>query len=241
MWFETQQGTVSIDTKHLVRNTLAPPVAIWSINSAALRYPNKGVAVRLPAHTTNLQIDYSAGSYSVPERVRFRYKLEGSDPDWQDVGGRRDAIYTNLGPGDYRFRVIASNNDGIWNTTGAALDFAIAPAFYQTKWFHALCALLAFGVLASLYRLRVAQVRLQTSRLLAARLGERERIRTRAARHALLQSMQGLIWRFQAATDSSIPRRAGAQLDGAIARARGYKLLGEGRDRVKDLRAAGER
>jgi signal transduction histidine kinase/ligand-binding sensor domain-containing protein len=237
VWFETQQGTISIDTTHLVRNTLAPPVTIWSINSAARRYPNKGVAVRLPAHTTNVQIDYSAGSYRVPGRVRFRYKLEGSDPDWQDVGGRRDAIYTNLGPGDYRFRVIASNSDGIWNTTGAALDFAIAPAFYQTRWFHALCALLAFGVLAILYRLRIAQVRLQTSRLLAARLGERERI-ARELHDTLLQSMQGLIWRFQAATDS-IPHGEPARnlMEQSLERA--DKLLGEGRDRVKDLRAAG--
>jgi len=237
VWFETQQGTIFIDTAHLVRSTLAPPVTIWSINSAARRYPNKGVAVGLPSHTTNVQINYSAGSYRVPERVRFRYKLEGSDPDWQDVGGRRDAIYTNLGPGDYRFRVIASNSDGIWNTTGAALDFVIVPAFYQTKWFHALCALLGFGVLASLYRLRIAQVRLQTSRLLAARLGERERI-ARELHDTLLQSMQGLIWRFQAATDS-IPHGEPARnlMEQSLERA--DKLLGEGRDRVKDLRAAG--
>jgi signal transduction histidine kinase/ligand-binding sensor domain-containing protein len=237
LWFETQRGTVSIDTTHLMRNTLAPPVTIWSINSAGQRYPNRAVAIHLPAHTTNLRIDYSAGSYTVPERVRFRYKLEGSDPGWQDGGARREAIYTNLGPGDYRFQVIASNNDGIWINTGAAIDFAIAPAFYQTKWFYALCALLGFGVLATLYRLRIEQVRAQTSRLLAARLGERERI-ARELHDTLLQSMQGLIWQFQAATDR-IPHGEPAHQLMEQSLERADKLLGEGRDKVKDLRAAG--
>jgi signal transduction histidine kinase/ligand-binding sensor domain-containing protein len=236
VWFETRQGTISIDATHLVRNTLVPPVTIWSIDSAGQRYTNRGVAIHFRAHTTKLQIDYSAGSYTVPERVRFRYKLEGSDPDWQDGGALREAIYTNLSPGNYRFRVIASNSDGIWNTTGAAIDFAIAPAFYQTKWFYALCALAGFGVLAILYRLRIEQVRAQTSRLLAARLGERERI-ARELHDTLLQSMQGLIWKFQAATDRIPPCEPARKLmEQSLDRA--DKLLGEGRDRVKDLRAA---
>lgn len=237
VWFEMNGGTISIDTTHLVRNALAPPVAIWSINSAGHRYPNKGVAVELPTHTTNLQIDYSAGSYTVPERVRFRYKLEGSDRDWQDGGARREAIYTNLGPGKYLFRVTAANNDGVWNETGTSIDFTIAPAFYQTRWFHALCALLCLGVLIIFYRLRIGQVRAQTGRLLGARLAERERI-ARELHDTLLQGMQGLIWRFQAATDR-IPSGEPARelMEQSLERA--DRLMGEGRDRIKDLRAAG--
>ena len=85
-----------------------------------MRLTNLSRELRLPKNSTNLQIDYSAGSLTVPERVQFRYKLEGSDRNWQDVGTRREALYTNLGPGHYRFRVIASNNDGVWNTAGAS-------------------------------------------------------------------------------------------------------------------------
>jgi signal transduction histidine kinase/ligand-binding sensor domain-containing protein len=236
LWFEMTGGTISIDPRHLVRNDLAPPVTIWSITSAGKRYPKRDEAVHLPAHTTNVQIDYSAGSYSVPQRVRFRYKLEGSDRDWQDAGARREAIYTNLGPGHYRFRVIASNNDAIWNNTGAAIDFTITPTFYQTKWFYALCALLGLGVLAVLYRLRIEQVRAQTGRLLGARLAERERI-ARELHDTLLQGMQGLIWRFQAATNRIPPNEpARTLMEQSLERA--DKLLSEGRDKVKDLRAA---
>jgi signal transduction histidine kinase/ligand-binding sensor domain-containing protein len=236
LWFETTGGTISIDPKHLVRNDLAPPVTIWSITSAGKRYPKRAEAVHLPAHTTNVQIDYSAGSYSVPQRVRFRYKLEGSDPDWQDAGARREAIYTNLGPGHYRFRVIASNNDAIWNNAGAAIDFTITPTFYQTQWFYALCALLGLGVLAVLYRLRIQRVRAQTGRLLGARLAERERI-ARELHDTLLQGMQGLIWRFQAATNR-IPQNEPARTLMEQSLERADKLLSEGRDKVKDLRAA---
>jgi signal transduction histidine kinase/ligand-binding sensor domain-containing protein len=237
LWFEMWGGTVSIDTRHLVRGTVAPPVTIWAVNSAGQRYPNRGTTLYLPAHTTNVQIEYSAAILTAPERVRFRYKLEGSDSDWQDAGARREAVYTNLGPGHYRLWVNASNSDGIWSISGDPLDFVIAPAFYQTRWFYALCALLAFAVLASVYRLRIEQVREQTSRLAAALLGERERI-ARELHDTLLQSMQGLIWKFQAAA-KRIPREEPARelMEQSLQRA--DKLLGEGRDRVKDLRAAG--
>jgi signal transduction histidine kinase/ligand-binding sensor domain-containing protein len=236
LWFEMTGGTIAIDPTHLVRNDLAPPVTIWSITSAGKRYPNRDGGAHLPAHTTNVQIDYSAGSYSAPERVRFRYRLEGSDRDWQDAGARREAIYTNLSPGRYRFRVIASNNDAIWNSTGAAINFTIAPTFYQTNWFYALCALLTVGLLAALYRLRIEQVRARTSRLLEARLAERERI-ARELHDTLLQGMQGLIWRFQAATNRIPPNEpARTLMEHSLERA--DRLLSEGRDKVKDLRAA---
>src|SRR6202040_1039085 len=93
--------------------------------------------LKLPIRTRNLQISYTALSLSIPERVRFRYQLGGKRP-WQDVGTRREAYFNDLPPGHYTFRVIASNNDGVWNETGAAVDFEIPPAFVQTKWFLAI-------------------------------------------------------------------------------------------------------
>ena len=234
IWFSMSAGIVSIDAANLVHNTLAPPVTIWSLTSGGRRYPHLGAGLLLPVHTANLQIEYSAGSLTVPERVRFRYKLEGSDRDWQEAGTRREALYTNLGPGHYTFRVTASNNDGVWNTNGASIEFIIPPTFYQTKWFYAVCLLVCVAILTALYRVRVRQVAAQVRGRLEARLAERERI-ARELHDTLLQGMQGLIWRFQAATDRIPPGEPARQLmEQSLDRA--DKLLGESRDRVKDLR-----
>jgi signal transduction histidine kinase len=204
--------------------------------SGGERYPNRDEPLHLPVHTTDLAIEYGAGSLTVPERVRFRYKLEGSDREWQDVGTRREALYTNLRPGRYTFRVTASNNDGVWNDTGASIDFTIAPAFYQTRWFYALCALACAAVLAALYRMRMHQVASQVRSRLEARLAERERI-ARELHDTLLQGIQGLIWRFQAATDRIPPGDPARHLmEQSLDRA--DELLGESRDKVKNLRPA---
>jgi len=235
VWFSVIGGVVSIDVTHLARNTLPPPVTIWSLIAGHRQFANLGRELRLPIHTTNLQIDYSAGSLTVPERVQFRYKLEGSDREWQDVGTRRAAFYNNLGPGVYKFRVIASNNDGVWNTKGASVGFTILPAFYQTRWFYALSALACVVLLAGLYKVRVRQVAAQVRDRLEARLAERERI-ARELHDTLLQGVQGLIWRFQAATDRIPQDQPGRQLlEQSLDRA--DKLLEESRDKVKDLRS----
>jgi signal transduction histidine kinase/ligand-binding sensor domain-containing protein len=236
IWFSMTGGVISIDATRLVRNALAPPVTIWSVTSGARRYPNRGAEVRLPVQTTNLQIDYSAGSLSVPERVNFRYKLEGSDREWQEVGTRRVALYTNLGPGRYTFRVTASNNDGVWNDAGASIHFAIPPAFHQTFLFYAFCGFVGLVILVALYRIRMRQVAAQVRGRLEARLGERERI-ARELHDTLLQGIQGLIWRFQAASDR-IPAGEPARQLMEQSLDRADELLGESRDRVKDLRPA---
>ena len=234
LWFEMSHGLVLVDSQHLIYNELPPPVTIWSLASNDTQYPNQGSELRLPVHTTNVGLNYSAGSLTVPEHVRFRYKLEGSDRDWQDGGNRRDARYTNLGPGHYTFRVTASNNDGVWNTAGTSVQFVILPAFYQTKWFYALCGLVCVTILTALYRVRMRQVAAQVRGRLEARLSERERI-ARELHDTLLQGVQGLIWRFQAAADRIPPGEPARQLmEQSLDRA--DKLLGESRDRVKDLR-----
>lgn len=237
VWFAMSDGLFWIDPAHLIHNALVPPVTIWSIGSAGKLYPNLGTDLRLPVHTTSLQIDYTAGSLTIPERVHFRYKLEGSDRDWQDVGNRREALYTNLGPGRYTLRVIASNNDSVWNNTGTSANFTITPAFYQTKWFYTLCAFVCLGILFVLYKLRVRQVSAQVRGRLEARLAERERI-ARELHDTLLQGVQALIWRFQAVADR-IPQHEPSRdfMEQALERA--DQVMGESRDRVKDLRALG--
>ena len=127
-----------VDPSHLYTNTVTPPVQIEFLR-ADFRDFALADRVRLPPFTRDIEIDYSALSFMAPQKVNFRYRLSGFDHEWQDVGTRRQAIYTNLGPGTYTFQVIASNNHNIWNFDGSTLNFTIAPKFYQTNWFLA-CA-----------------------------------------------------------------------------------------------------
>ena len=157
IWFATTTGVAWINPKRIVRNTVPPPVLIESITANGRKY-NSSTTLRLPPRIANLQIVYTATSLTVPERVRFRYKLEGQDEEWQDAGTRREAFYTNLDPGSYHFRVIACNNDGVWNEAGTVLHFDVLPAFYQTVTFKILCGLILLGALWLLYRLRVRNI-----------------------------------------------------------------------------------
>jgi PAS domain S-box-containing protein len=160
IWFSASAGVASINPAHIPRNLLPPPVVIRSITANGTRYTSPS-GLRLPPRTRDLTIDYTALSLAIPERVRFRYKLEGSDTQWQDAGVRRQAFYTNLSPREYRFRVIASNNDGVWNEAGASLSFVIAPAWYQTIWFRGFYVLAFFTLLWAGYKMRVNQLQEQ--------------------------------------------------------------------------------
>ena len=95
--------------------------------------------LKVRPHPRDLQIDYTSPTFSIPQKVKFRYRLDGYDNDWHDAGTRRQAFYTDLPPGKYTFRVMAANSDGVWNESAATLDFSIAPAYYQTNWFRAFC------------------------------------------------------------------------------------------------------
>src|SRR5688572_14278243 len=164
--------------------------------------------------------------------MRFRYRLVGYDTDWQDVGTRRQAFYSDLPPRDYVFQVTASNNDGVWNETGAAVSIVIPPTFTQTRAFLALCAIAAMVLLWGAYAARIRQVTARERSRLQERLSERERI-ARELHDTLLQGMQGLILKVHAAANTPEPRQA---LNEALDRA--DALLAEGRDRVKDLRTS---
>jgi signal transduction histidine kinase/ligand-binding sensor domain-containing protein len=234
LWFVTTNGLASIVSTQIHRNLLPPPVTIWSVTAGDRRYPVTSAALRLPVHTSKVQIEYTAGSLTVPERVHFRYKLEGSDNEWQDAGGRREVFYTNLAPGEYSFHVTASNNDGVWNPVGASLNFTISPAFYQTTWFRLLCGLVCLILLWGLYDFRVAQIRSKVRSRLEERLAERERI-ARDLHDTLLQGVEGLVLRFQAVANR-IARREPVRelLERALERA--DQVLEESRERVMNLR-----
>jgi signal transduction histidine kinase len=236
VWFLPFGGVSIIDPHRLAFNTLPPPVDIHHIVADRRTYDTSSL-VRLPPLVRDLQIDYTALSLVAPEKNRFRIVLEGRDRDWQDVGTRRQAFYTDLGPGTYRFRVVASNNSGVWNEAGAALEFSIAPAYYQTRWFQAAMSGGVFALLWVAYRLRIRQVARQFNRTLDARVSERTRI-ARELHDTLLQSFHGLLLRFQTALYLLPDRPAEAReaLAGAIDRA--AKAITEGRDAVQGLRSS---
>jgi signal transduction histidine kinase len=235
VWFITADGLSWIDPKRLYRNGLPPPVIVRSLTANGRVYAAPA-NLRLAKGTSRLQIDYTATSLQTPERVRFRYRLDGVDKDWVDAGGRRQAFYTNLGPGAYRFRVIASNNDGVWNTRGATLDFRIAPTWWQTWVFKALVALALGAALWMLYRLRLRQVSERLRARLQERLDERERI-ARELHDTLLQAVQGLTLKLQSFAEQMPAGQPTRKLmEQALDRA--DEMLAEGRDRVRNLRAA---
>jgi hypothetical protein len=150
-------GVSVIDPRHLPFNKLPPPVHIEQITADRKKYETSS-NLRLPALVRDLEIDYTALSLVAPEKNRFRVKLEGRDPDWKDVGNERKAFYNDLPPRNYRFRVMASNNSGVWNEAGASFDFSIDPAYYQTRWFQASCAAAFLAMLWGLYRYRLHQI-----------------------------------------------------------------------------------
>ena len=164
IWFVSFDGLSVIDPRHLPFNKVPPPVHIEQITADGKTY-DPGQGLQLPPRIQHLDVEYTALSLVASEKNRFRFMLEGYDRDWRDVGNRRQAFYTNLPPRNYRFRVIACNNSGVWNEAGAFLDFSIAPAYYQTNWFRALCVAAFLGVLWAAYRLRVQRLRRQEKKL----------------------------------------------------------------------------
>jgi signal transduction histidine kinase len=234
VWFLNRQGAGYFDPARLERNPLVPPVTIRALTSGSRSWRDPGSLILAPG-TRALDIAYAGLSLAVPQRVRFRYRLEGVDDGWVDAGSRRIASYANLGPGQYRFRVTAANNDGVWNPTGATLSFEIRPTFVQGWPFRLLCAaaLLALLWLAYSMRMRVVAGRIRLR--IAERFEERERI-ARELHDTLLQAIQSLTLRFQLAVDDLPLKQPGRpSLLEAIDTA--DRVIAEGRDRVQDLRS----
>ena len=234
LWFLTGEGVQVVDPRHLAANKLPPPVHIEQVKTDGKPCELKQ-GMRLPANVRDVWIDYTALSLAAPEKVRFKYILEGQDPDWKEVINDRQVQYSNLRPRKYRFRVIACNNSGVWNEIGDTLEFSIEPRYYQTAWFFGGCVAAFLAMLWGMHRLRLHQL----AREFNARIEEREEERTRIARElhdTLLQSFQGLMFSFQAARNL-LPGRAEEAirtLDGSIRE--GDEAIAEGRDAIQGLR-----
>jgi signal transduction histidine kinase len=194
LWIATEDGVAIVDPERVQENHVQPPVVIeeMAVDGNQLDVHNEspvGFRGRL------VRITYSGLSLVASDRVRFRYKLEGLDPNWIDAGAVRTAVYGNLAPGPYRFRVTACNNDEVWNEDGAVLAFRVEPYFYQTRWFLALCVCLAALGAWAAHHMRMR--RLATHFRLVAQ--ERSRL-TRELHDSLLQGFAAVIYKLEAAS-----------------------------------------
>lgn len=233
LWFVNSGVAQSIMPSVLRRPSTFAPIQIGQVVADQRVFP-ASTAVDVPAKPRSVQIDYTAPSFATPSKTRFRYRLIGHDPDWVDAGTRRQAFYTDLSPGQFQFEVMASNSEGQWSDRSAILQIAVAPTFYQTKWFWAGCVLAMSVVAWLLYLMRLRQLAARISMRIEARLAERERI-ARDLHDTLLQGVQGLLFSFHAGIQrisSSEPTRL--MLEEALTRADG--LISEGREQVMGLR-----
>jgi len=164
IWFPGPLGVVMIDPAHVPVNPVAPPVHIERVLADG-REVARNASIVVPPGKGELEFDYNAVTFIAPQKVQFRYRLEGYDKDWVDAGNRRMAFYTNLKPGRYTFSVIAANADGVWNETGDAFHIELRPHYYQTGWFRLLCGGLAFAALMGVYLQRVRRLTLKQQAL----------------------------------------------------------------------------
>ena len=234
LWFVNDEVLQMFDPSPSNRNSLAGPVYVQGVRAGRKDYPID--AVRLPSNPRDIEISYTALSYSIPQKIRFRYKLEPRDSDWQDAGTRRQAFYSDLPPGQFRFHVAATNGDGVWNESSAAVVFSVMPAYYQTNWFRV--SLIAAGLLLlwGLYRLRMRQLAREFNAHLEGQGDERVRV-ARELHDTLLQTVQGLIPMFQTARNL-LPERAERAmeiLDDGLKDA--ADAIVEGRNAIQNLRA----
>jgi signal transduction histidine kinase/CheY-like chemotaxis protein/ligand-binding sensor domain-containing protein len=183
LWFATYRGLVVADPGQVPVNSVPPPLLIERVLIDNQPVTPSGDAIHVPVDARDLAIEYTAFSYIRSSRVIFRYQLEGHDPQWIEAGSRRTAYYTNLKPGTYRFRVIAANDDGVWNHQGASLTLVQPPAYYESGWFYVLIGSLAGAAIYGFFLWRTKTLR-RDKELLESRIAERTREFARAKEQA---------------------------------------------------------
>jgi signal transduction histidine kinase len=232
LWFPTSKGVAVVDPAALRRNEVPPPVVVEDLVVDREPKPLGAGDVVLQPGSRAVEFHFTALSFVDPSKVKFRYRLEGFDRDWVEAGARREAFYTNLPPGSYRFRVLASNDDGVWNEQGAGVSFRLRPYFYQTVWFYLLCALGAAGAMWGVHRVRVRQLR----REFAAVLGERNRI-ARELHDTLAQGFTSVSMQLEAVSAKMGDGGEAAREHLNQARLLVRSSLAEARRSVRDLRS----
>ncbi len=197
LMFCSLKGLVIVDPARILSSNYIPPVYIEDILINREKQSLNGVS-QIPIGTGEVEIHFAGVSFFAPEKLRFKYMLEGFDPDWVEAGTRRFAYYANLAPGNYRFRVIAGNVDGAWNEAGASYDFYLQPHFYQTRWFIALIVIAVLLFVGMLYRFHTLEIKARY----AAVLEERKRIAIEI-HDTLAQNLAGIALQLDSVTMQS--------------------------------------
>ncbi|MEA3140819.1 MAG: hypothetical protein QOK23_2988 [Gammaproteobacteria bacterium] len=236
IWFSLSSG-LSVVSPSQINDNSVPALPHIEAITADNNTANLAASVRIPPSPRRITFEYTGLSLAMPARVRFRYFLEGFDSSWSQPVAAREAVYTNLGAGAYRFRLVASNSEGLWNGPEAAIGFEVEPTLSETWWFRSAMALCVGLVALAAYLIRMRQF----TRLLNARFEERLAERVRVARElhdTLLQSFQGLVLHLQVVSDllPMRPQEGKQKLDSAIDHA--VDAIREGRDAVQNLRSS---
>lgn len=231
IWVASTNGLSWLDPQRLPRNTQPPKVDIGSINGQ----PVTGQHMHLAAGTKEVRVAFRVLSLVRPDRTTVRYRLKGAGNTWIDAGSSRQSVFNNIGPGDFRFELMAANEDGVWNNQGADLTFTVEPTFFQTPWFKAICAVTALALLWLAFVLRLRHERKLMRQKMSVRHAERERI-ARELHDTLLQGISGILMRMQVwMARSEVPDDL--YKDMARANDQAHLMLCQGRDRIAQLRA----
>lgn len=236
VWVLTRSGPYVIDSRNIIRNVMPPTLVITTVSGDGRNPVTLDDRQTLQGGTRSVRIAYSALSYSLPERVQFKYRLIGMSDKWTFAGNRRDVTFDNLGPGDYRFEVAGANEDGVWNDRPASISFTIAPTFLQSPQVKLIAAILALAAIVAAYHWRTYILTTRVRNAMSVRSAERERI-ARELHDTLLQSVQALILRFQLLVDH-LPQQHPSRTELSTTLDQADEVLSEGRKRVLDLRSA---
>jgi signal transduction histidine kinase/ligand-binding sensor domain-containing protein len=234
VWFSLSHGLSVFDSSRVIDASALtiPQIETVSADGSPISLQT---AVLIPASPRRITFTYTGLSLANPERVRFRYFLEGFDRSWSDPVASREAVYTNLGAGSYHFRVVASNSEGLWNNSAAVVGFEVEPTLPQTWWFRTTCVALILLLVWCSHSFRLYQLTKEFNMRLEERVGERTRI-ARELHDTMLQSFHGLLMRLQAVSNELVESEPKEELDDVIDRA--AQAITEGRGAVQGLRSS---
>lgn len=235
IWFSLNRGISVVDPSQVVNAAPAALVDIQSI-SADGKPIDLQSRILVPSIRQRLTFGFAGLSLSMPERVNFKFRLDGFDHDWNGPVSAREATYTNLGPGAYRFRVMASNSDGFWNGKEAVIPFEIEPLFWQTWWFRLIGILTLLVAILFFYRLRLRQVTRQMNLRFEERLSERMRI-AQDLHDTLLQGCISASMQLHVAVDQLPDDSTARPKFGRVVQLM-TQMIEEGRNAVRGLRSS---
>jgi signal transduction histidine kinase/ligand-binding sensor domain-containing protein len=235
VWISLNRGLAVADPELTLRYSAPVKVRIESISDGGTQV-NLDDSLKFAAGGQSIRFNYATTSLSMPELGRFRYKLDGYDQGWSDIVASRQAIYSHLSPGSYRFHIIASSREGLWNGPETVVPFMVEPAFWQTQWFRALCVAVCALVIVGLFRLRMYHLTRQLSVRFQERLAERTRI-AQELHDTLLQGFVSASMQLDVAEDQLPDDSPAKPLLRRVLQLMG-RVTEEGRNALRGLRTA---